>query len=171
MPNVTITNVQTVDDFLPSLYKKFAAGEAITVFRQQSELDGMDDLKDRVAAGQFTATTVYTAQELLAAVGKLACAPGSAVVPGQQVQRGQTAPLSVAAPIPPTPVAFPAAYKAATIPDIAISVDRTLAPTAQFTVEIISQTNAGFSIVVTLTVPGAPGEVITVDWVAVGEAA
>lgn len=171
MPNVTITNVQLVQDYLPSLYKQFEAGEAITIFKDQSDLDGMDDLKDRVAAGQFTATTVYTAQELLAAVGKLACAPGSVVAPGQKIQRGQTVALAVDAPIPPLPVVFPEAFKAATVPDIAVSSDRSSAATAQFTVEVTGQANTGFNLVVTLLVAGLVGETITVDWVAVGEAA
>lgn len=171
MPNVTITNIQSVDDFLPSLYKTFTPGEAITIFRDQSTLDGMQDLKDRVAAGQFTATTVYTVQELLSNIMKLSCAPGSVVSPGQKIQRGESPPIPVDVPSPPLPIAFPEAFKAATDAEIAITADGTLAAGAQYQVEILNETNAGFDILVTLLVPGPPGSTIQVEWVAVGEAA
>lgn len=171
MPNVTITNIQSIQDYLPSLYKQFDAGESITVFREQSELDGMADLKDRVYASQFTATTAYTAQELLSSVAKLACAPGSVVAPGQKVQRAETAPIPIAAPGPVAfPVVFPEAFKAATEPDVAIAVDYTAAgPGASLgDVGTSAITNAGFTINFNVLIAGVT---VVVEWVAVGEAA
>lgn len=170
MPNVTITNLQAVDDFLPSLYKTFTPGEAITLFRDQTDLDGMADLKNRVAAGQFSATTVYTAQELLAAIGKLSCAPASAVLPTQAVQRGEATGIPIGVPGPVVvPVVFPTAYKAATEPDVALAVDYTAAAGGTLTdVGITAITNTGFNIVLTVVLPGAA---VDVEWLAVGETA